>query len=665
MNVEDIDYLKEFGEVNNIKILIDSSMRNKLTFDSANFYTITFEEPIKNVVGVEVLDAAIPATEYNIDDNNDAIDIGYLVNKSTLTDDEIYDNIDLFYKYSKQFMHVFNGFDPNKHVVFFNDLQNFQSFESYALDYDSSNLLLFYENIHILSNINYINSFPKFALEYNFSFQLFTVNPVNIIQLPNTTTNADKIVFSFIHNVGNYDYPIPIIPNLNDSVTTELLVASFSRYCTINNNIIHVYDASNTTNHQFDASCKIFDYTFLPITLNNVNDLVPIFIDENNVLYADNIHQNHNIIKDSLEKKNRIMFFFHKYGIINDIDNDISIFSILNIDQNIDKNDPYHIQIMPNTKLLRHDRAFQHMYVDDQFIDVMISNTSSDEVLSDKYDFFFHKVILNLQHGFYDSRTLIKKLQEKFIPSLFDNNISVSINWMDETPLNENEISITQKIVFYSTSSTHIDLSFFFDYDKFTMADNLGFSEKKNQNMTYVKIDGINRLIRSRISTSDASTLKIEPSGIIILENTKYVTLACPEVEAHILGAYSSIKAATGIATFKLVQSNSVSNLRFDFLTANSNMFHPIGKLSKLTFKFLTNSGNLYNFKGAEHIFLLNIKFYNAKKNKFNGQYQLNELYNPNIIEFNIKHQHGHNDNKQQKKTRLLKDVITEQNKFI
>ena len=73
MSIEDIDYLYKNSIKESTVILIDSSNRDKKTFQSPTNYKITLEIPLKFVYGVEVLDSAIPRTMYLIDKYNDSL----------------------------------------------------------------------------------------------------------------------------------------------------------------------------------------------------------------------------------------------------------------------------------------------------------------------------------------------------------------------------------------------------------------------------------------------------------------------------------------------------------------------------------------------------------------------------------------------------------------
>jgi hypothetical protein len=102
----------------------------------------------------------------------------------------------------------------------------------------------------------------------------------------------------------------------------------------------------------------------------------------------------------------------------------------------------------------------------------------------------------------------------------------------------------------------------------------------------------------------------LDAPGLINLMGVRYITLRCPEIEDHICstgkyGAYS-----TGIGVFKLLNSNQVVQLRFDFVNLVRKPFHPIGRLSRLTLRFELSDGTLYDFKGIDNQLLLTIKYY-------------------------------------------------------
>ena len=67
MSIEDVNYLKTHSIKQSYTFLVDSKDRDRTKFHQPNHYTVDFTVPFKNVIGLEVIDASIPRTMYNID----------------------------------------------------------------------------------------------------------------------------------------------------------------------------------------------------------------------------------------------------------------------------------------------------------------------------------------------------------------------------------------------------------------------------------------------------------------------------------------------------------------------------------------------------------------------------------------------------------------------
>lgn len=73
--IDDIAYLKENSVSDSIAFYVDSSARDHKYFPTPSEYSISFEQPFKFVYGFDVLDASIPTTQYNIENNNNDLAI--------------------------------------------------------------------------------------------------------------------------------------------------------------------------------------------------------------------------------------------------------------------------------------------------------------------------------------------------------------------------------------------------------------------------------------------------------------------------------------------------------------------------------------------------------------------------------------------------------------
>ena len=86
MSIEDIDYLYKNSIKESVVTLVDSSTRNKFLYPKSNSYTIDFEEPFRYVYGVDILEASIPVSMYQIDKTNNTLFVCYPENYNDIYD---------------------------------------------------------------------------------------------------------------------------------------------------------------------------------------------------------------------------------------------------------------------------------------------------------------------------------------------------------------------------------------------------------------------------------------------------------------------------------------------------------------------------------------------------------------------------------------------------
>ena len=73
MPIEDIDYLKAQSQKQSYVFLVDSKDRDRAAYPTPSKYLVRFDTPFRNVCGLEVLEATVPRTMYNVDVNNNSI----------------------------------------------------------------------------------------------------------------------------------------------------------------------------------------------------------------------------------------------------------------------------------------------------------------------------------------------------------------------------------------------------------------------------------------------------------------------------------------------------------------------------------------------------------------------------------------------------------------
>jgi hypothetical protein len=71
--VDDVQYLTDRGEKESYLLLVDSSKRDILTWPTPSEYEIRFETPFRQVYGIDVIDATVPRTQYNVETFNNTL----------------------------------------------------------------------------------------------------------------------------------------------------------------------------------------------------------------------------------------------------------------------------------------------------------------------------------------------------------------------------------------------------------------------------------------------------------------------------------------------------------------------------------------------------------------------------------------------------------------
>lgn len=71
--IEDVDYLKQHGTREAHLLMIDSETRDRSAWPTASEYEVEFDTPFRLVYGVDVIDAVVPRTQYNVETYSNAL----------------------------------------------------------------------------------------------------------------------------------------------------------------------------------------------------------------------------------------------------------------------------------------------------------------------------------------------------------------------------------------------------------------------------------------------------------------------------------------------------------------------------------------------------------------------------------------------------------------
>lgn len=83
MPIEDVDYLKQNSIIQSHIFLVDSRNRDRNAYPTPSEYVTTFTMPFTNVIGIQLIDASIPRTMYNIDAYNNTLSFYIHSNSNT------------------------------------------------------------------------------------------------------------------------------------------------------------------------------------------------------------------------------------------------------------------------------------------------------------------------------------------------------------------------------------------------------------------------------------------------------------------------------------------------------------------------------------------------------------------------------------------------------
>jgi len=179
-----------------------------------------------------------------------------------------------------------------------------------------------------------------------------------------------------------------------------------------------------------------------------------------------------------------------------------------------------------------------------------------------------------------------------------------------------NPPELTNIIVFFCEKPFILNM-----YDS-TLADTIGFSLNTKEQDNNIKYKYFRKYEQSKdkkflkfyhsIKNESTGYYEITSPGIVFFIGEKYIILRSPEIEQHSFGSLGYNTYNQGIAKFK-VNSIGYNDERIELSKIPTREFHPIGKLSKLTFRFETSNGQLYDYKGVDHMITYVVYYYKPK----------------------------------------------------
>ena len=603
MSIEDINYLKNNSIKQNYTFLIDSTDRDRDKFPNPNKYVVEFTVPFKNVIGMEIIDASIPRTMYNIDIENNLI-YYYL---GTNEEDNVIKNgvtekiaCNLI-KYNCSYIDSYTLLENSGYIELSNNINIYNIYANYVNTYGNETLIggneigitysfkvkaeAIYNNDYSKDNTYCIFSFGYYHLwnQTNTNYTAMTVNVLKKIE-------GELYDIQFIIGDGTIEGDKNIIANVDLSeevhICWTILENKWNIYISNNSlslNIVQQFTVKKTIKNVFYIKKYIGRSLSAPITLNKTGNNYKGYWNDGAKMY----------IKD---------------------------FKIYNRELKTNE-----IALCRNNTIIKGLTIWYKLYDNDNDT----KNYGENEYIN--YIDIFNKI--SIDTGDYTLKTFLLNYEEKE-----DSEIGFKKH--------SEPAELTNLIDIYSR------LPFILDMERSTIYENLGFDLYNSINPLYINdryqyksIYNTDRrmykMFHSIINTKLTKVIDniefdkniITSPGIVYLIGNKYIVLKCPEIEEHLFGSLSYSKYSLGLAKFR-VDNVGINSERLAITKLPIREFHPIGKLSRISLRFETNKGLLYDFKGVNHNIVFAIYYYEPKQNKFPEGSILNPEYKMNYIDY-------------------------------
>ena len=683
MSVEDIDYLVDNSVQDNFILYIDSASRNRSAYPHPNEYVVAFDEPFKFVYGIDILDASIPSTMYNVDTNNNTLRLGqykmYLpaVNSIYEQDKDVPSSktFGIFYKNLQDVV----GFD-----VFKNDtnVMNQQAPFTYKIVFTTPAVLTsgFLEQTTLYKVIfSPYTDMNEMINDFNTNKKLLTLEQINDL-FYQPVTRGSKHVLCVTEKLPTPAFSILTATEVESQVASRNL--QIARVYNIDKNVCKYIEYTSSAPRNVTAPQTTISQNS-EISLFNQGTITQNiyfqFIHASETLYIkwydsdappdssvntiiDVITKSYQSEKDTGETLTdkllkgpattfalkRILTRFTSsklptppnngkfQWIVNTIyykdDEEFNPGSLIVESETQPKPysytsyEVYLYHFIPTSETAQSNAAFGSV---NGFAQLMNSNL---------YYVYLSFLVSRLTPGNYSITNFLTEAKR----ALSNTGVSVDNSYIDD-------ITIRPNLRFSSKTP------FFFDMDLSTINTVMGFDEfsYSTNGDLYEKLfyNDNKRLFGSlpadnpEVAMNNSTTsFKLTSPGVVYLLGTRYCILRCEELDDHLYGSRSYGKWSPGIALFKMFNVNDVAHQRIDFVNFQKKPFHPLGRLDRITLRFETSDGSLYDFKGANHLLILSIKFYvPTQKNKMTKSI-LNPNYQQDYMNYFITRQVAYKD---------------------
>lgn len=672
MPIEDVDYLKQNSIIQSYIFLVDSRDRDRNTYPTPSEYVTTFTMPFTNVIGMQLIDASIPRTMYNIDvyNNNISFYIHSYGNtvplysssnyKTVLIDPGNYTIQTLLPELSKLLtMHIDNNSNrPMANITaksvsnppdlknkiefrcpypFAFDMKHSTISETLGFDlfanqyeeyiYKKLELPTYEDNQQIFHSVNITtqNSINQTISETNVSsycnilYQPYNIENINTINISSNNYVAQRFTVAqktYLTNIGVAfqditDYPIPY----------SIIVGTSNNPSPIENTLI----STNFITTNIDGGLS--ESLIVPPVLLNSNQYYWLIIGSNtinsnsntNIYYCSNIntYTYDNVLYQSSNSGEywncNINGFQTSNQLVTNIEGDM-LYSMPVLSEQ------YNLFTGPRGVLRKLDVSITK-YVAQRFT---VPSRTFLKGINAAFAFDSgNPVPFSINIG----TSTIPYISPEYTLLSSNMNIDFVNGTLSETSITTPLLlleNIYYWVVFGSSNMIGTTSIYYNDINPYIGVHTLYSTRDSGTTWTTPDVAEINYQLSIQVVVADEYN-RIEAPGIFNLTGEPYIVMKCPEIEQNSFRSLSFMKTNLGLAKINL-GIVGYADKRFDYSSVPARDFHPIGKFSRMTLRFETSKGQLYDFKGVNHTLTFAIRYYEpVQKNRFE-----NSIINPN-----------------------------------
>ena len=600
MTIDDIHYLYKNSTKENIVLLIDSTKRDKTKYRTPSEFVIEFPEPFKNVIGCEVLNAAIPRTTFTVDNHNNRLNMWSYEYRIDENNEQ-----EISYEFRDKIL-LPNDFSAAEKLLSALTTLFREADETFNVEADSLALEAD-ADIATKGFLKLESTLSPFIMDN----RLFKspMNPILGFNLLASESDGTYDTLNHIKRSKQLIYPL----NLGEEIINrKKLITSVHRFR---------IDSSNLSNNGEEGEYEI--ELDLPLKYHCPVMIEYIKINEENY---------------DLSKLGTIFCFDGKLNIV-------VVFGELSIEVE-------YSYLIPNGKDLE-ELDQNHTFVskivnynfDDQDPVTVFEDTSGDQ--EDKTVVNFFSDTTRISAFLNQFKIKIKEIQgaqlgKQMLYFKSTHGTKKQEFLLEVDYIVDNVDNVGDYFIIYDSSQYLMRNLNPMNFLRIFNADYEVYYMKNDKVAEGQRIDLIESFKNDIYSDNTINSIlydmqfKIVPPGIINMVTENYVILRCPEIENHSRGSYDANDVSPGLALFTIDVKSGYAANKNEFFSVKYKEFHPIGKLSRLHFRFERKSDKkLYDFKGVDLHFILSLKMLAAQKlNERQLEYSLNPNYDPDYQGF-------------------------------